>query len=50
MKMKDIVSLGSITRSKKQLLTLKALYQKKKLNPSIDTKDEYKSKTLAIKF
>ena len=49
MNMKDIVILISTTRSEKQLLTLETLYQKE-LNSSINTKDEYKSRTLTIKF
>ena len=49
MNIKDIVILGSTTRGEKQLLILEKLYQKE-LNTSINTKDEYKSRTLTIKF
>ena len=47
--MKDNVILGSTTKGEKQFLTLEALYQKE-LKPSINTKEEYKSRTLTIKF
>ena len=45
----DVDILGSTTRGEKQLLTLEALFQKD-ISPSINTKDEYKSRTLTIKF
>ena len=45
----DIEILGSTTRGEKQLLTLEALFQKD-ISPSINTKEEYKSRTLTIKF
>ena len=45
----DVEILGSTTRGEKQLLTLEALFQKD-ISPSINTKDEYKSRTLTIKF
>ena len=45
----DIEILGSTTRGEKQLLTLEALFQKD-IRPSINTKEEYKSRTLTIKF
>ena len=46
---RNIDIIGSTTRGEKSLLTLEALYQRT-LNPSINTKDEYKSRTLTIKF
>ena len=47
--MKDNVILGSTTKGEKQFLTLEALYQKE-LNPSINTKGDYKSRTLTTEF
>ena len=46
---RNIDIIGSTTRGEKSLLTLEALHQRT-LNPSINTKDEYKSRTLTIKF
>ena len=46
---RNIDIIGSTTRGEKSLLTLEALHQRK-LNTSINTKDEYKSRTLTIKF
>ena len=45
----DITLLGSTCRGEKYLLTLEALFQYE-LNPSLNTKEEYKSRTLTIKF
>ena len=45
----DIQTLGSTTRGEKYLLTLEALFQKD-ISPSLNTKEEYKSRTLSIKF
>ena len=41
--------LASTTRGEKQLLTLEALYINE-LEPVLNTKDEYKTRTLTIKF
>ena len=41
--------LGSTARGEKHLLTLEALFQNE-LKPTLNTKDEYKSRTLTIKF
>ena len=41
--------IGGTRRGDKQLLTLEALFQNE-LKPSLNTKDEYKSRTLTIKF
>ena len=46
---RNIEIIGSTTRGEKHLLTLEALHQRK-LNPSLNTKDEYRSRTLTIKF
>ena len=46
---RNIDIIVSTTRGEKSLLTLEALHQRT-LNPSINTKDEYKSRTLTIKF
>ena len=45
----DIKILGSTSRGEKQLMTLEALYQRD-ISPSINTKEEYKSRKLTIKF
>ena len=45
----DIDILGSTSKGEKQLLTLEALYQKE-ISPSINTKEEFKSRKLTIKF
>ena len=45
----DIDILGSTSKGEKQLLTLEALYQKD-ISPDINTKEEYKSRKLLIKF
>ena len=45
----DIEILGSTSRGEKQLMTLEALYQRD-ISPSINTKEEYKSRKLTIKF
>ena len=45
----DITILGSTNRGEKQLLTLEALFQND-INPSLNTKEEFKSRTLTIKF
>ena len=45
----DVNILGSTTRGEKYLLTLEALHQNE-LQPSINTKDEFRSRTLTIKF
>jgi len=45
----DIDILGSTSKGKKQLLTLEALY-KRDIGPNINTKEEYKSRKLLIKF
>ena len=45
----DITLLGSTCRGENYLLTLEALFQYE-LKPSLNTKDEYKSRTLTIKF
>ena len=45
----DIQILGSTSRGEKHLLTLEALFQKD-ISPSLNTKEEYKSRTLYIKF
>ena len=41
--------IGGTRRGDKQLLILEALFQNE-LKPSLNTKDEYKSRTLTIKF
>ena len=45
----NVEILGSTTRGEDHLLTLEALFQHE-LKPSMNTKDEYKSRTLTIKF
>ena len=45
----DVTILGSNCRGEKYLLTLEALFQND-IKPSLNTKDEYKSRTLTIKF
>ena len=45
----DIDILGSTSKGEKQLLTLEALYQKD-ISPNLNTKEEYKSRKLLIKF
>ena len=45
----DVTILGSTCRGEKYLLTLEALFQND-IKPSLNTKDEYKSRTLTIKF
>ena len=45
----DIDILGSTSKCEKQLLTLEALYQKD-ISPNLNTKEEYKSRKLLIKF
>ena len=45
----DIQILGSTSRGEKHLLTLEALFQKD-ISPCLNTKEEYKSRTLSIKF
>ena len=45
----DIDILGSTSKGEKQLLTLEALYQKD-ISPNLNTKEEYKSRKLSIKF
>ena len=45
----DIQILGSTSRGEKHLMTLEALFQKD-ISPSLNTKEEYKSRTLSIKF
>ena len=45
----DIDILGSTSKGEKQLLTLEALYQKD-ISPDINTKEEYRSRKLLIKF
>ena len=45
----DVTILGSNCKGEKYLLTLEALFQND-IKPSLNTKDEYKSRTLTIKF
>ena len=45
----DVTILGSTCRGEKYLLILEALWQYE-VKPSLNTKDEYKSRTLTIKF
>ena len=45
----NVQILGSTARGEKHLLTLEALFQNE-LKPTLNTKDEYKSRTLTIKF
>ena len=46
---KDISILGSTSKSEGHLLTLEALFINE-IKPSLNTKDEFKSRTLTIKF
>ena len=45
----DVTILGTNCRGEKYLLTLEALFQNE-IKPSLNTKDEYKSRTLTLKF
>ena len=45
----NVQIIGSANRGEKQLLTLEALFQNE-LRPTLNTKDEYKSRTLTLKF
>ena len=46
---KDIEILGTHTKSEKHLLTLEALFINE-IRPTLNTKDEYKRRTLTLKF
>ena len=45
----NVTLLGSTSRGEKYLLTLEALFQYE-IKPSLNTKDEFKSRTLTLKF
>ena len=45
----DVTILGKNCKGEKYLLTLEALFQNE-IKPSLNTKDEYKSRTLTLKF
>ena len=45
----NVQIIGSTNRGEKQLLTLEALFQNE-LRPTLNTKDEYRSRTLTLKF
>ena len=45
----NVTIFGSTARGEKYLLTLEALFQYE-IKPSLNTKEEYKSRTLTLKF
>ena len=45
----NVTILGSTARGEKYLLTLEALFQYE-IKPTLNTKDEHKSRTLSLKF
>ena len=45
----NVTLLGSTARSEKYLLTLEALFQYE-IKPTLNTKEEYKSRTLTLRF